>query len=1011
MNNTMYTLLPKINVTRKNPDGSFMPVDKFANITDLATTKQLLNKPGHTLVEYLTPQTTTKLYFDVERYIGNPDAIVRDQLQKDFYHQVVNHMNTLINHLKPTNRNVTYKMASRHGIDPKKQEYKLSFRTYVIGVSIVYHDIPILLSSTESLQDMVDFWDMSVYKESEQLLCTINGIKGRGDERVLESMEWSKSPDYNIMDYVVQYIDSAWPIIEVVEDVDYSNEVDEDNEVVDEDNVTQLVKCLGPTSASSRSSWCNVAIILKNLGGGSPKYFDAWIAFSKLSPSKYNYDDCKKLWYSLKPPGKRVKVLTEATLHKYAMTDNPAMYEEWKQQGWIMQDEDEEEDEEQSTQLDPLSTQNPVFDELAQKIKEIADLQDVTSFMKTEAGIGFQAKISSGQVIHGFINKDTKLCYLDGIYVGSLCQEFEMNGTIGFLHNDIPPRADTFKCKVMSEIETMIESQNPVSTKVQMFNTDNGAFAKVNVLGKREAHISAKSKMKQLDTMVSNAMSVEMSKTFSPSTNNLFLTLNNNGTIIVNNSTGQRINQFEIVRDGLLNYAMSKRHRKANGIVYEPIKDCPCAYVATYEDYGDYVSYVLGEDPTLRSGPNYVNDLVKYMQCYKHEKCMPEYKPDIMLLSFRNGALELDLNKFTPYAIMQPKDEICKRVARHHIDDDYTGETDTPLLDKIMLAQFDDEIATLLYALIGRLFFPVSMLDGWQVMPYLTGVGGTGKSQIMLVIASLFRPNAIGALASKREEVFGMANIIDKEIIIGSDMPASLSKAIRQEDVQSMTSGEPMEIARKGKIAINKVWTSPIIMCSNHMPDYVNTGNNIGRRMVTFRFNNPIAKKDNDLLKNIRESELPNIVAKGLASYALYRIKVNEAGDFWRAVPPQINEWQKHLSSSTSQLYKFFSMDDAERGFKITKVPGKVTWLSYFKEIFHGIDENRKANVNDAAVFHEFDFKVSSDYQYICRACSQLARSKPIKCCDGYNGVTRLKKIVIFDMEITRYVNDVENGE
>ena len=36
----------------------------------------------------------------------------------------------------------------------------------------------------------------------------------------------------------------------------------------------------------------------------------------------------------------------------------------------------------------------------------------------------------------------------DGSIVGSLCPEFQMNKTLGFLHPSIPPRADTYTCNV-----------------------------------------------------------------------------------------------------------------------------------------------------------------------------------------------------------------------------------------------------------------------------------------------------------------------------------------------------------------------------------------------------------------------------------------------------------------------------------------------------------------------------------------------------------------------------------
>jgi hypothetical protein len=102
------------------------------------------------------------------------------------------------------------------------------------------------------------------------------------------------------------------------------------------------------------------------------------------------------------------------------------------------------------------------------------------------------------------------------------------------------------------------------------------------------------------------------------------------------------------------------------------------------------------------------------------------------------------------------------------------------------------------------------------------------------------------------------------------------------------------------------------------------------------------------------------------------------------------------------ELNEYLSMPDMARGYKISKVPGRVTWLSEFKRIFTEFYIDVKISPCDyAKALRKFDFKVSTDYQYICRTCGQLASGKP-KCCPGYNGITRLKKFVIYDMDMTK---------
>ena len=110
---------------------------------------------------------------------------------------------------------------------------------------------------------------------------------------------------------------------------------------------------------------------------------------------------------------------------------------------------------------------------------------------------------------------------------------------------------------------------------------------------------------------------------------------------------------------------------------------------------------------------------------------------------------------------------LAGRAARHHIPLPYGGPEGTPMLDMVLDAQFDADAKQLLLAMIGRLLFCVGKLDGFQVMPYLVGIGGTGKSLILSVVKAMFAPGTVGNLSPRREEVFGMANIADKHVVIG----------------------------------------------------------------------------------------------------------------------------------------------------------------------------------------------------------------------------------------------------
>ena len=243
-----------------------------------------------------------------------------------------------------------------------------------------------------------------------------------------------------------------------------------------------------------------------------------------------------------------------------------------------------------------------------------------------------------------------------------------------------------------------------------------------------------------------------------------------------------------------------------------------------------------------------------------------------------------------------------------------------------------------------------------------------------------------------------MANIASKELVIGRDMPAKLSGSLSQELMQTMVSGEQMEIARKNGIATNETWTSPLIVTSNHMPDYITTGSNVSRRFVVFLFNNIIKNPDYTLKHKLKGQELPNIVARCLAAYFnLLRKVETQQTSFWNLAPMKVTEWQAGLTAATNKLYEFLAMDEDERGVSIQSEEGKATWLLDFKAAMEEKMGSKTFN-KDIAVFNKFGFEVSNGYENVCKSCKQPGGH----CCDAYNRNNRTKKEVIYGM-IMRY--------
>jgi hypothetical protein len=567
------------------------------------------------------------------------------------------------------------------------------------------------------------------------------------------------------------------------------------------------------------------------------------------------------------------------------------------------------------------------------------------------------------------------------------------------LHKNIDPRSDFVYNRNSEDTAELHTEDRRTSVTLFKVQTDSAGLAQIVSRGTRDVTVDNKKRLEAVMTAIRAAQRSHGDRELG-TLNAIF----NIGTLIVNNNNNQcesTDTAFDVIRVKMLEYASKRRYMKADGFVYAPVTGCPCAYrqLCTYEDY---INQTLEGDAVFNSNPKRFKEAMEYMKHYR-VKQMPEHKPDRELLSFRNGVLSMPEVLFTGNADIVVGHPLHAKVARHHIDMEYTGGTDTPLLDAVLDAQFDRDVAQLLCALMGRLLFPVGKLDNWQVMPYLVGVGGTGKSLILAIVQNLFAIGTVGNLAAKREDVFGMANLADKDIVIGRDMPRALSAVLSQELMQCMTAGEHMEVPRKGTTALNIQWTAPVIMASNHMPDYKNTGGNVSRRLVPFNHANPVSAPNETLLDDILATELPSVVARILTAYKDARASAKAAGGFWKSVPPKVREWQGAMSAATNKLHQFLSMEEEDRGCVIAKEEGWVTCLIDFKAVY----KNRMGAecVIDPSVLAAFGYMLSGSLEYVCKSCKQIAKARGGKCCDQYSQGNRWKREVILDMRISPLEN------
>ena len=290
--------------------------------------------------------------------------------------------------------------------------------------------------------------------------------------------------------------------------------------------------------------------------------------------------------------------------------------------------------------------------------------------------------------------------------------------------------------------------------------------------------------------------------------------------------------------------------------------------------------------------------------------------------SFNDGIYDASDDTFVTYD--EPIDEqlvSCKIIKKDFLPVYYEGnprvspklsydDIHTPMFDSIFGPQdWDATMIKWMFVFIGRLFYEVNEMDSWQVIPFMKGVAGTGKSTVIKVVQLMYNMRDIGVISNNIEKKFGLATIFNKTLFVVPELKGDF--AMDQADFQSMVTGEELSLAQKNKMPLTGQWTVPGIMAGNESAGWEDKSGSISRRIVVFDFPNkvPLDKLNPNLINEIRDKEIPAIIRKASLAYhdALDRYR---GGDIWSVLPSRICEEKKRLQYSTNPLYAFINSDN-----------------------------------------------------------------------------------------------------
>ncbi len=389
-----------------------------------------------------------------------------------------------------------------------------------------------------------------------------------------------------------------------------------------------------------------------------------------------------------------------------------------------------------------------------------------------------------------------------------------------------------------------------------------------------------------------------------------------------------------------LHRAFSLRYRKSGDMLFKPKLSQDQVYVYAYEYEMDITEFVWRSLYPIDQNTPWVEAMTQNQgtprQCVDvltklESEYLPVLKTNWKLHAFRNGLLCIDPKAYgydprLAFATFVPTEgyphvgnwnidlegeliaskyhdmefNMVAMVADMKSDYDNFMDIEIPGVDEILVHQGFDKVERMwIYALLGRMFFPLHLRDNFGVMPFLIGLASCGKSLLYRLLASCFESKEVGYFNNALQTTFALEHIYDKRVFFGLDIDSKFR--LDQATFQSMVVAEDVNVARKYKTALDVVWGVPGGFAGNVLPDWQDNGGSVARRLVTLEFKKRVLNVDTSLFQRCKHNKDRFIYVISRAYGEILRLCQNQS---FKARMPQ-----KFRDSEESVLKELKSFD------------------------------------------------------------------------------------------------------
>lgn len=363
---------------------------------------------------------------------------------------------------------------------------------------------------------------------------------------------------------------------------------------------------------------------------------------------------------------------------------------------------------------------------------------------------------------------------------------------------------------------------------------------------------------------------------------------------------------------------------------------------------------------------------------------------DMNYFGYKNGLYDILNNNFIITDF--PKGILCRK----YFDIDFINTTTIdPVLYKIYKDQrWTDETIKLMCALLGRSFFKVGTLEKWGRIPCLVGVSSTGKSTSIECVS--INCNYVETLDTKNG-AFNLEGCNSCELLIVEEAE-NLFNRLDLDQFKGIARGEPIKINGKGKKAPTEHWKTPTLFSSNDIIIHDDKSKAVANRLIYFKFETILSKKDPKIKKHLNETGA-SLIPFFINEYHEY-IKKYPGEDL--ILPQQVLSWNDSIATENDIFYNWIHgcSEDLywcvkyKEGDNVSVNEMKDKWKKHYTFGLKKKNEPPNIGINEVAKLGELG--IFKKEIMVCRHCE----NKHLKgCCDKYERTHRKNKILFTNCE------------